>query len=119
MLNMDASSSKKRNGKGVIQFDETKFVSENAQNRYYDPVSNQNMIAKRGLCVTGINWPTITTNIRERKWDSFCAQPQAAIVPVVREFYANVPEHHHRKVFMRGKQVDFNGHAINVFFQLS
>ena len=119
MLNMDASSSKKRNGKGVIQFDKTKIVSENAPNRYYDPVSNQNLIAKRGLCVTGINWPTITTNIRERKWDSFCAQPQAVIVPVVREFYANVPEHHHRKVFMRGKQVDFNGHAINVFFQLS
>ena len=102
----------------MIQFDKTKFVSENAQNRSYDSMSNQNLIAERGLCVTRINWPTITANIRERKWDNFCAQPQAAIVPVVREFYANVPEHHHRMVFVRGKQVGFSGHAINVFFNL-
>ena len=67
MLNMDASGSKKRKGKGVIQFDKTKFVSENAQNRSYDSMSNQNLIAERGLCVTRINWPTITANIRERK----------------------------------------------------
>ena len=52
MLNMDASGSKKRKGKGVIQFDKTKFVSENAHNRYYDSVSNQNPIVERGLC----NW---------------------------------------------------------------
>ena len=115
---MNASGSKKRKGKGVIKFDKTKFVSENAQNRYYDSISNQNLIAERGLCVTGINQLSITTNIRERKWDDFCAQPLAAIVPVVTEFYANVPKHHHQKVFVRGKQVAFSGHAINVFFNL-
>ena len=115
---MDASGSKKRKGKGVIKFDKTKFVSENAQNRYYDSVSNQNPIAERGLCATEINWPSITANIRKRKWDDFCAQPLAAIVPVVTEFYANVPKHHHQKVFVRGKQVAFSGHAINVFFNL-
>ena len=108
----------KKKGKGVIQFDKTKFVSENAQNRYYDSISNRNSIVERGLCVTGIDCPTITANIRERKWDNFCAQPQVAIVPVVREFYANVPEHHHRKVFVRGRQVGFSGHAIHLFFDL-
>ena len=41
------------------------------------------------------------------------------IVLVVREFYANVPKHHHQKVFVRGKQVSFSGHVINAFFNLS
>ena len=86
MLNMNASGSKKRKGKSVIQFDKAKFVSENAQNRYYDSISNRNSIVERGLCATEINWPSITANIRKRKWDDFCAQPLAAIIPVVREF---------------------------------
>ena len=47
----------------MIQFDKTKFVSENAQNRYYDSISNQNLITERGLCVTRINWPTITAKL--------------------------------------------------------
>ena len=64
---MDASGSKKKKGKGVIKFDKIKFVSENAHNRYYDFVSNQNSIAEKGLCVTGINWSNITANIRDRK----------------------------------------------------
>ena len=52
------------------------------------------------------------------KWSEFCAQPKAAIVPIVREFYANAPEHDNRKVFVRGKQVNFSGKAINIFFKL-
>ena len=46
------------------------------------------------------------------------AQPKLAVVPVVREFYANAPEHDNRKVFIRGKQVNFSGKAINKFFKL-
>ena len=71
-------------------------MSENAQNRYFDSVSKRHPIAERGLCVTGIDWPTITTNIMKRGWDNFCAQPNLAIVPVVREFYTNVPKHVNR-----------------------
>ena len=64
----------------MAQFDSTKFVSENAQNRYFDSVSIQHPIAERGLCVIGIDWPTITANIAKQGWDKFCAQPKLAIV---------------------------------------
>ena len=37
---------------------------------------------------------------------------------MVRAFYTNVPEHNLRKVFVRGKQVSFSGHAINSFLKL-
>ena len=115
---MSTFANKKRKGKGVVQFDSSKFVSENAQDRYFDSVSKRSPIAERGLCVTGINWPRIKANISKRGWDDFCAQPLGAIVPVVREFYANVPEHNLRKVFVRGKQVPFHGPAINSFLKV-
>ena len=113
---MASSSTMKRKSKLI--FDSDKFVSEEAQTRYHDSVVKRNPIAERGLCVTGVNWPSIQNNFRARKWDEFCNQPKAAIVPIVREFYANAPEHNNRKVFVRGKWVSFSGRAINQFFKV-
>ena len=90
--------SKKRKGKAVGQYDSSKFVSENTQDRYFDSVSKRNPIAERGLCLTGIDWPNITANIQKRGWDNFCAQPLSAIVSVIREFYVNVLEHNNQKI---------------------
>jgi len=61
------------------------------------------MIAERGLCVTRIDWHNIIGNIQKRGWGNFCAQPLSAIVLVVHEFYANVPEHNNQKVTIRGR----------------
>ncbi|KAL5544755.1 hypothetical protein UlMin_008539 [Ulmus minor] len=36
----------------------------------------------------------------------------------IEQFYANASEYDHRKVFVRGKQVNFYGKAINKFFKL-
>ena len=36
----------------------------------------------------------------------------------MREFYANAPKHDNRKIFVRRKQVNFSGKAINKFFKL-
>ena len=49
--------------------------------------------------MTGIDWPAIIVNIKKWCWENFCAQPKLAIVPVVREFYVNVPNHVNHKVF--------------------
>ena len=70
------------------------------------------------MCITGVNWPGIQANIWERKWNDFCAQPLAAIVPVVREFYANALDHEHQKVFVKGIRENFSGQAINKFFKV-
>ena len=112
---MASSSSKKRKSKLI--YDSDKFVSEEAQSRYHESVVKRIPIAERGLCVSGVSWPAIQNNIYARKWDEFCKQPKAAVVPIVREFYANAPEHNNRKVFVRGKWVSFSGRAINQFFK--
>ena len=111
-----SSSAKKRKSKVV--FDNRQFVSEEAQDGYYEYVFGRTLIAEWGLTITPASYPSIANVIRERKWGEFCAQPKAAIVPVVREFYANAPKHDNRKVFVRGKQVNFSGKAINRFFKL-
>ena len=113
---MALSSNKKRKGK--IVFDKEKFISEDAQNQFHETVAKRHPIAERGLCIPGVNFPSIQNNFRARQWDDFCAQPKVAIVPIVREFYANAPEHDNRKVFVRGKMVNFSGKAINKFFKL-
>ena len=48
--------------------------------------------------MSSIDWLAITANIEKWGWDNFCAQPKLAIVPMVLEFYANVPKHVNRKV---------------------
>ena len=113
-----ASSSSAKKRKSKVVFDSSKFVSEEAQIRYHDSVSNRSLIAERGLIPTSAGFPGLWSIIRQRGWGEFCAQPKSAIVPLVREFYANALEHNHRRVFVRGKQVDFNGKAINRFFKL-
>ena len=62
---MASSSTKKRKIKVV--FDTKKFVSEEAQTCFHDFVVKKNPIAERGLCVTGVNWPSIQNNFRARK----------------------------------------------------
>ena len=113
-----ASSSSAKKRKSKVVFDSSKFVSEEAQIRYHDSVSNRSLIAERGLIPTSSGFPGIWNIIRQRGWGEFCAQPKLAIVPLVREFYANALEHDNRKVFVRGKQVNFSPKAINRFFKL-
>ena len=113
-----ASSSTAKKRKSKLIFDNRKFVSEEAQTRYYESVSGRSLIAERGLIVTPTGYPGISSIIRARGWGEFCAQPKLAIIPIVREFYANAPKHDNRKIFVRGKKVNFSGKAINKFFKL-
>ena len=56
-------------------------------------------------------------SIDYRGWRQFLAQPEPAVVPVVKEFYANVLEHRGKVVLVRGKMVPFHVEAINAFYQ--
>ena len=108
--------SKKRKTKGV--WDRSKFVSEEAQNRYHESVEGRPLIAERGLTITQEGFPELWNNIQQRGWGAFCAQPSPAVVSLVREFYANAPAHEKGKVFVRGKRVSFSWTAINKLFAL-
>ncbi|XP_073121776.1 uncharacterized protein [Henckelia pumila] len=52
----------------------------------------------------------------ERKLNVFCKVPEPAIVPVVREFYANAPAREDSKAFVRGKLVLFDAETLNRLF---
>ena len=54
----------------------------------------------------------------ERRWQKLTAQPEAAVLPVVREFYANAYEHENCRAFVRGKRVAFDRTTINQYYSL-
>ena len=45
-------------------------------------------------------------------------QPEATIMSLIQEFYANAEEQEDFKVFVRGKRVSFDRSTINRFYQL-
>ena len=66
-----ASSSSAKKRKSKVVFDSSKFVSEEAQIRYHDSVSNRSLIAERGLIPTSTGFPGIWSIIRQRGGVSF------------------------------------------------
>ena len=57
--------------------------------------------------------------MKSRKWKELVKHPEAAVVPLVREFYANMKEHRNFRVFVRGKIVPFDRTTINRYYKLS
>ncbi|XP_017970373.1 PREDICTED: uncharacterized protein LOC108660634 [Theobroma cacao] len=49
-------------------------------------------------------------------WQRFSDQPEAAMVPIVWEFYENAVEHVDGVAFVSGKRVPFHSQDINAFF---
>ncbi|KAJ4715171.1 DEAD-box ATP-dependent RNA helicase 56-like isoform X2 [Melia azedarach] len=97
------------------QVDSQKFVSAKASERYINSLCNKIPISERGLDILEYSSKSI---INSRKWQHFCEQPSAAIIPLVREFYANAREHTHGRIRIRGKEVRFDKDAINAYFSL-
>ena len=67
-----ASSSTAKKRKSKLVFDNSKFVSEEAQIRYHESVSGRTLIADRSLVVTPTGIPEISSVIRARGWGEFC-----------------------------------------------
>ena len=61
-----------------------------------------------------VNW-TIDAN----RWEILCEHPEPAVVPIVREFYANGKEKDDFRVFVRGKWVKFDHTMINHYYGLA
>ena len=56
--------------------------------------------------------------VRSRNWREFSKHPQPAVIPIVREFYANFPKDDVEWVYVKGSRVFFDSRNINSFFQL-
>ncbi|PON79629.1 hypothetical protein PanWU01x14_008610 [Parasponia andersonii] len=54
----------------------------------------------------------------QHNWQLFCAHPEDSIVPLVREFYANLTNPEEDIVYVRGVQVPLSMDAINTIFGL-
>ena len=61
-----------------------------------------------------MNW-TIDAN----KWEILYEHPDPAVVPIVRDFYANGKERDDLRVFVRGKWVKFDRTTINHYYDLN
>ena len=116
-----APRSKKRKGststvaKPEKEYDASKFVSSAAQKRYVASMVKKGAIQERGLYVT---MDSVSYQVKKRKWEELVKHPKAAVVPLVREFYANMEEHRNFWVFMRGKMGSFDRTTINKYYNL-
>ena len=61
-----------------------------------------------------VNW-TIDAN----RWEILCEHPDPAVVPIVREFYANGKERDEFRVFVKGKWVKIDHTMINGYYGLA
>ena len=73
------------------------------------------VIQMRGLYVT---MNSIAKQMEKRKWEELVKHIKAAVVPIVREFYANMEEHKNFRIFVRGKWVAFDRTTINRYYNL-
>ena len=108
---------KTKSGAGSSQsFDASKFLSYEMQKKFTDQLKIH-VIQKRGLVQKlqhKVNW-TIDAN----RWEILCEHPEPAVVPIVREFYANGKERDEFWVFVRGKWVKFDRTTINHYYGLA
>lgn len=56
--------------------------------------------------------------IIERGWLDFTKQPEAAVISIVKEFYANAKDAQDYVVQVRDKAVSYNKQNINAYYQI-
>ncbi|XP_070027759.1 uncharacterized protein [Nicotiana sylvestris] len=100
-------------------YDSTKFVSLEAHNRFIAKAVKK-AIAERGIHINKVKerCPHMFNELMKRGFQAFIDEPGEANEMVVREFYANLPEHVHQVVTVRQKEVDASIEAIRAAYQL-
>ncbi|CAK9314354.1 unnamed protein product [Citrullus colocynthis] len=98
-------------------FNRHKFINKDAADRYQKYVAKSSVIPERGLAPCEVHQPQLFENIMQRSWSGFVKQPEAAVIPIVREFYANMVEGNSRS-FVRGRRVPFDALTINQYYHL-
>ncbi|XP_075492501.1 uncharacterized protein LOC142530555 [Primulina tabacum] len=89
-----------------------------ARARFEHAKVHRNPIAERGFFRLFEDRHAETLGALERRgWVKFGEQPKAAVVSVVREFYANASEQIDGKAFVRGRLVTFDSLTINALLE--
>lgn len=87
-------------------------MNENAKNRFEYAKFNRRPIPERGFAFSDRRI-SVVGDLERRGWENFGKQPGAAVVTVVREFYANAAERTDSKAVVRGCLVSFDSVTIN------
>ena len=108
---------KTKSGAGSSQsFNSSKFLSYETQKKFTNQL-RIHVIQERGL-VQKLQH-TVNQTIDANRWEILCEHLEPAVVPIVREFYANGKERDGFRVFVRGKWVAFDRTTINGYYGLA
>ncbi|GMN72743.1 hypothetical protein TIFTF001_052059 [Ficus carica] len=99
-----------------------RFRSADAINRFQSCTNQRALYMERGFIFmpnTTAEYPEFVHNvIAEHQWRNFCRPQSAAVIQLVREFYANYDPAVPDSVFVRGKHVPLTPEAINHVYAL-
>ncbi|XP_070020349.1 uncharacterized protein [Nicotiana sylvestris] len=100
-------------------FDNTRFVSAKAQDRFVEKAEKK-PIPERGVDMRKLQrlCPHMHDELLRRGLHTFVNEPGEANLMVVREFYANAPEHTNGIVTVRQRAVNASLEAIRTAYQL-
>lgn len=97
-------------------FDQERFVNEKAAKQYVVDLSRKSLVAERGLQVTDFEFEN---TLMEFGWGRLVEHPRPAVIPIVREFYANAQFHNEYQVMVRGRVVEFSQERISSLYGLT
>lgn len=98
------------------------FNSTEAEERYNQVIAKRTLCTEKGFLLTDA--PTmgyakyVHQVISTHNWRKFASHPSAAVVPVVREFYAHLLVEDQQTVYVRGVEVPIDRTTINQFYGL-
>ncbi|GMN28073.1 hypothetical protein TIFTF001_044193 [Ficus carica] len=99
-----------------------RFRSADAIDRFQSCTNQRALYMERGFIFkpnTKAEYPKFVHNvIAEHQWRNFCRPQSAAVIQLVREFYANYDPAVPNSIFVRGKHVPLTPEAINHIYAL-
>lgn len=100
------------------EFDNTLFVSADAEKYFHNMLHGKTFVVERGLRLDARLDGDMMAMIRQRGWLLFTDALHAALISTVQEFYANTKEGQDRTMIVRGCQVSYTSQSINALFNL-
>ena len=95
--------------------DQCRFISQEAERLYHEPLCNRSFVLERGFPTSNAFF---NFTIQTRGWKTLCAPLTLGGALVVREFHSNLRFRVGTTVFVRGTWVDFGAQTINQIYQL-
>lgn len=94
------------------------FVNKATIDRYYSFLVVTVLILERGIKPHETQKGGVTDMIKERGWENFTQQSEAAVITIVKEFYANSKEAKGHMVYVRGMSELFDKATTNIYYHI-